>query len=283
MKCSTKYILKISCPDQKGLIAATTNILNLAGANVLSLKQHTSTDLERFFLRAVFDCEEGHSKKTIENHINRLAEQYQMEWSLFDSNHREQVALLVSKTTHCLYELLLEHRDGQMNCDFACIISNHLDTKEIAERNKIPFYHVPVDGSREDRETKMNKIMNDHNVTTVVLARYMQILTAEFCKHWKNHMINIHHGFLPAFKGAKPYHQAWKKGVKLIGATAHFATEDLDQGPIIWQSVVHSPDTSSIADFVQTGKDIERRTLSTAVKMYLNNQVFTYNNRTFIL
>jgi formyltetrahydrofolate deformylase len=278
-----KYILQIDCPDQKGLIAATTNVLHLAGANVLDLNQHSATDIERFFLRALFEVPETLPESVIRGHIGALAEQYQMNWFLDNRNSREQVALLVSKTDHCLHELLLNHKDGQLDCDFCCIISNHEDLRPMAENAGIPYFKVGGELEKPEREKRMNEILEEYHASTLVMARYMQILSSEFTERWQDKVINIHHGFLPAFQGAKPYHQAWKKGVKLIGATAHFATQDLDQGPIIWQQVAHLPDTASVKDFIQQGKDVERRTLSHALKLYLDRRVFVWSGRTFIL
>jgi len=283
MESQRKYTLQISCPDQKGLIAAVTNVLHLAGANIIDLNQHTALDIERFFLRAVFECSNDTSEKAISGHVAALAEQYQMDWNLFDCQSREKVAILVSKTDHCLHELLLNHRDGHLQCDFVCIISNHPDLQPLAQNYNIPYFHIGSELSKAEKEQEMEKVLVHHQVNSIVMARYMQILTPEFCDRWQNRIINIHHGFLPAFQGARPYHQAWEKGVKMIGATAHFATSDLDQGPIIWQNVVHIPDTYSISDLVHRGKDIERSTLLHALQLYLERRVFVNNARTFLL
>ena len=246
----TRYILQIHCPDQKGLIAGTTQVLAKAGANIVDLQQHTAKDIETFFLRAVFEAESENIEE-VRKHLETLEGHLHLNWKLFDTTKIERVAIFVSKTDHCLYDLLLKHRDGDLPCEFSCIVGNQI----IAE-------------------TKTD---------TVVLARYMQILSEAFTEEFKYRIINIHHGFLPAFKGAKPYHQAWHKGVKIIGATAHFATEDLDQGPIICQDIQRVPETASIDELVELGKDIEKRTLSAALKLWLEHRVFVYAGRTFIL
>jgi formyltetrahydrofolate deformylase len=283
MENTKKFILKISCPDQKGLIAATTNVLHMSGANILDLNQHTATDIDRFFLRTIFEVPTNMNLDIIRGHIQALAVQFNMDWEVYSGEHKDKVAILVSKYDHCLYDLLLEHKDGQLPCEFECIISNHSTLEPIAQTANLPYYTITNPKDKEQSEAEINSILSKHQCTTVVLARYMQILSNAFCTKWDQHIINIHHGFLPAFQGAKPYHQAWKKGVKLIGATAHFATAELDQGPIIWQNVIHVSDNCSVQDFVQKGKDVERRTLTHALKLYLERRVFPFQNRTFIL
>ena len=277
-----RYVLKVNCPDQKGLIAACTQVLAQAGANILDLNQHTSTDIERFFLRAIFECPEN-SIEDIRHHIEELATRCQMDWELHDNSHTRRLALFGSKTDHCLYELLLSQRDGDLHCDFSCIISNHRLLESVAAQFGIPFYHVASDLEKSAQEAQLRDILAETRSEALVLARYMQILSPAFTKEWFQRIINIHHGFLPAFKGAKPYHQAWAKGVKLIGATAHFATEDLDQGPIIWQSVQQVEDTCSVDQFIRIGKEVEKRTLAKALRLWLEQRVFVFQGRTFIL
>jgi len=277
-----RNILKISCPDQPGLIAGCTQVLAKAGANILDLTQHTATDLDTFFLRALFECP-ATSLEHIRLHIEELAKRCTMQWELQDAYRKPRVALFGSKTDHCLYELLLGQRDGELQCDFSCLISNHAALEPVARQFNLPFFLVPSDKPKVEQEARFREILAGSASEAVVLARYMQILSPEFTRDWAYKIINIHHGFLPAFKGAKPYHQAWAKGVKLIGATAHFATEDLDQGPIIWQSVQQVPDTASIDRFIQIGKYVEKRTLATALRHWLDHRVFVHQGRTFIL
>ena len=276
------YILQISSPDQSGLIAACTQVLAQNGANILDLTQHTATDIDTFFLRALFECT-GDALPVIRQHIETLAVQRSMRWELHNASRKVRVALFGSKTDHCLYELLLGQRDGDLACEFSCIISNHAVLEPVARQFNIPFFLVPSNQSKPEQENRFREILAGSQTEAIVMARYMQILSPEFTKEWAHKVINIHHGFLPAFKGAKPYHQAWTKGVKLIGATAHFATEDLDQGPIIWQSVQQVPDTCSVDRFIQIGKDVEKRTLAYALKLWLDRRVFENGGRTFIL
>ncbi len=278
----TRYVLQIHCPDQTGLIAGTTQVLAKAGANIVDLTQHTAKDINTFFLRAVFDIE-GDGIEEIKNHLETLTPHLQLSWKIFDTSKKERLAIFVSKTDHCLYDLLLKHRDGDLPCEFSCIVGNHTDLAAVGGSFGVPFYYVPSNKDKDIPENRFREIIAETNTDTVILARYMQILSAKFTEEFRYRVINIHHGFLPAFKGAKPYHQAWAKGVKIIGATAHFATEDLDQGPIIAQDVQRVPETACIEELVELGKDIEKRTLSSAVKLWLEHRVFVHEGRTFIL
>ena len=206
-----------------------------------------------------------------------------MKWHIFNRGIKKRVAILVSKTSHCLYELLLKHADGELDCEIPVIISNHSELAHIATSFHIPFFQVDTDKGKEEYEKDLEEILRQYNIELVILARYMQVLSPDFCSRWNNRVINIHHGFLPAFKGAKPYHQAWQKGVKIIGATGHFATADLDQGPIIFQDVIRVADTCSVEEFTRMGKDVERRVLYESVRRYLSHSIFFYNGRTFII
>ena len=206
-----------------------------------------------------------------------------MKWHIFNRSIKKRVAILVSKTSHCLYELLLKHADGELDCEIPVIISNHSELAHIATSFHIPFFQVDTAKGKEEYEKDLEKILRQYNIELVILARYMQVLSADFCSRWNNRIINIHHGFLPAFKGAKPYHQAWQKGVKIIGATGHFATADLDQGPIIFQDVIRVADTCSVEEFTRMGKDVERRVLYESVRRYLSHSIFFYSGRTFII
>jgi formyltetrahydrofolate deformylase len=279
---SKKLVLQILCPDQSGLIAAFTQGIAQTGANILDLTQHTAEDINTFFLRALVECESNAIPK-IEEHFSGMEKEKSMQWQLHNAEHKTKLALFGSTTDHCFYELLLSHRDGALPCEFTCIISNHTVLEPIARTFNLPFFLVPSNISKPEQDKKFNEILHASQTEGIVLARYMQILSKEFTETWKHRIINIHHGFLPAFKGAKPYHQAWAKGVKIIGATAHFATADLDQGPIIWQSVQQVADTGSIEHFIQIGKEVEKRTLLYALKLYLEHRVFLHGERTFIL
>ena len=288
MNLST-YTLTATCPDQKGLIASITSCIAENGGNLLNLAQHTSVDLGMFFCRIQFAAPSVSSDGNIfspakfTSEFAELAGKFGMEWHLYDKSVKQRMAVLVSKTSHCLYEVLLKHADGQLDCEIPVIISNHPDLCSVATEFHIPFFQIDTLKGKPACEADIQAILDQYKIDVVCMARYMQILSPEFTRRWNNKVINIHHGFLPAFKGAKPYDQAWRKGVKLIGATAHFANEDLDQGPIIFQDVVSVKDTNSIHEFVEIGKDVERKVLVEGLKRYFNHNVFIHDGRTFII
>jgi formyltetrahydrofolate deformylase len=283
-----EYYITVSCPDRAGIIAAITGAIAGFQGNILDLRQHTAVDIDAFFLDALFEIELGDSapgsfEAAFGKTFAPLAAGYSMDWKLYSKAKKLRVAILVSKTSHCLYELLIKRRDGELDCDFPIVIGNHPDLGAIAAQFGVPFRVVDSGKGREACESDLQAILEENDIDFVVLARYMQILSPEFTARWKERIINIHHGFLPAFKGAKPYHQAWHKGVKLIGATAHFVTEDLDQGPIISQDVMRVSDSASIAEFIRMGKDIERKVLVDALSRCLSHSVFIRDGRTFAL
>lgn len=289
MNLST-YTLTATCPDQSGLISNITGCIARNGGNIINLAQHTSVDLGVFFCRIQFSApvvseqnEKIFSPAAFTCDFAEIAKKYSMEWKLYDKSVKQRMAVLVSKTSHCLYEVLLKHGDGQLDCEIPVIISNHPDLCAVATEFHIPFFQIDTLKGKEACEADIQALLDQYKIDVVCLARYMQILTPEFTRRWENKVINIHHGFLPAFKGAKPYEQAWKKGVKLIGATAHFANEDLDQGPIIFQDVVRVKDTNSIHEFVEIGKDVERKVLVEGLKRYFNHSVFINQGRTFVI
>jgi len=277
------FTLTATCLDQKGIIAAVTQNIASGGGNILNLSQHTAVDINTFLLKADFSVDASFDHRSFERDFESVAAHFQMDWKLYDKAVRPRVAILVSKTSHCLYELLLKHQDDELACDFPVIIANHPNLAPVAGQFNIPFFQVDTTKGKPEYEADVQKILEDHRIDTVVLARYMQILSPEFTRRWAYQVINIHHGFLPAFMGAKPYHQAWHRGVKIIGATAHFANENLDQGPIIGQDTIQVSDSCSIAEFVQLGKDVERKVLFIALKRFLDRQVFVCGGRTFLL
>jgi formyltetrahydrofolate deformylase len=277
------YILKVVCPDQSGLIAAITRTIAESGGNVLHLSQYTAIDINAFFMKTQFETAGDFDVKRFESSFAETADRFSMEWRLLDRARRQKVAILVSKTHHCLYELLLKHQDGELDCDIPVIVSNHPDLASVATQFHHPFYQVDPEKGKEAYEADLEAILGQYGVDTIVLARYMQVLSPEFVRRWERKVINIHHGFLPAFQGAKPYHQAWAKGVKMIGATAHFVSDVLDQGPIIAQDVLRVADTRSVSEFIRMGKDVERKVLYEALRLYLDNSVFVREGRTFII
>lgn len=278
-----QLIVKVQCPDQKGILAKTTQAIADAGGNILKLTQHTAKDMDQFFLRALVEIHQDFHPEVLTRELHALQEPLKLNFEIHNPNNRPKVGILVSKTSHCLYELLVKHREGDLHCDFPCIISNHADLANVAGQFGIPFYHVPTSAGKEQHEAQVEQLLRSHGCDLVVMARYMQILSKEFTDRWPMQILNIHHGFLPAFQGARPYHQAWAKGVKIIGATAHFANEDLDQGPIVAQDIIRVSDRLNIDELVQMGKDIERRVLLQALQKLIHQNVFCAGGRTFVI
>jgi formyltetrahydrofolate deformylase len=278
-----QYILKAVSPDRSGLIAAVTGSIAAAGGNILDLSQYTAVDIGTFFMKIRFEAADSFEGPAFEAGFEPEASRFEMDWKLIDLGRKRRVAILVSKTSHCLYELLLKHQDGELDCEIPVIASNHPDLASVATQFHIPFFQVDPEKGKAAYEADLEAILARYGVDVIVLARYMQVLSPELAGRWKERIINIHHGFLPAFQGAKPYHQAWAKGVKMIGATAHFVSEVLDQGPIIAQDVLRVTDTRSVAEFIRLGKDVERKVLYEALRVYLKHSVFLREGRTFII
>ena len=276
--------LLIHCPDQPGLVHSVTGFIFNYQGNVLHLDQHVDRDGNIFFMRVEWSLEGfGLPKEIIAAAFRPLAEQRRMTWSLHFSNERKRMALLVSKEGHCLYDLLSRNEAGELPVEIPLIVSNHEILRPAAERFGIPFVHLPVTPqNKAEQEQKQIDLMHEHRIDTVVLARYMQIVTPRFIEQFSNRILNIHHSFLPAFAGAKPYHQAHVRGVKLIGATSHYVTADLDQGPIIHQDVTRVSHKDSASDMVRMGKDLEKIVLAKALWWHLNNKVLVYANKTVV-
>jgi formyltetrahydrofolate deformylase len=276
--------LLVSCPDRKGLVAALAQLLYGHGANILDADQHTDTAASMFFQRIRFDLRELHTDRVaLERGISDVAERFEMKWRLSYSNAVKRVALFVSKYDHCLYDLLLRHRAGELSCEFPLIVSNHPDLAPVAEQFGVPFQVFAIDKSNKDQQEQAQwALLDAQRIDLVVLARYMQILSSDFTARYPNRIINIHHSFLPAFVGSKPYHRAYERGVKLIGATAHYATSDLDEGPIIEQDVARTSHRDSVEDLVRRGRDLEKTCLARAVKWHVEDRILVYNNKTVV-
>lgn len=276
--------LTLHCGDVKGIVYQVSRFIFESGCNIINAQQHAETPDNRFFMRVHFDCSEMRgTRRELRGGLAELAAGYGMETSLTFSDERKRMAILVSKYDHCLYDLLLRHQYGEINADVALIVSNHPDLEHVADNFRVPFVVVPVPpGEKEAAETKMLELLRAHHVDFVVLARYMQILTPLFIDQYQHRIINVHHGFLPAFKGARPYHQAYEHGVKLIGASSHYATADLDMGPIIEQETMRVNHTHDVSDLVALGRDIERKVLATAVKAHADDRIMVYRRRTIV-
>lgn len=277
--------LLISCPDRRGLVAALAQVLSGHGANILDSDQHTDRNVGQFFQRIVFDTSElTTDAHTLRSAIREVAERFSMTYQLAEAGApKKRMALFVSKFEHCLYDLLLRYQTGELNCEIALIVSNHSDLKRVAEQFGVAYYELPkTPGTRAAVEAQELRLLDEKKVDVVVLARYMQVLSSEFVAAFPGSIINIHHSFLPAFVGGKPYHQAHNRGVKLIGATAHYATADLDEGPIIEQDVVRVSHRDDVADLVRKGRDLEKIVLARAVRCHLDDRVLRYANKTVV-
>ena len=280
-----KTTILIHCPDQAGIIFAVTEFLHSKGGNIIYLDQHVDQQANVFFMRLESNFERDDI--TISDFKNEfkitLAERYRMKWSLFEDGSRPRMALFVSKYNHCLYDLLSRFHSGELHVEIPFIISNHLALKPIAEQFGLPYHHIPITQDiKAEAEDEQLALLRRHKVDFVVLARYMQIVSEKVIHQYENKIINIHHSFLPAFAGAKPYHAAFARGVKIIGATSHYVTQDLDAGPIIEQDVTTVSHAHSIKDFIAKGRDLEKIVLSRAVKLHVQHKVMVYNNKTVI-
>jgi formyltetrahydrofolate deformylase len=276
--------LLVSCKDRRGIVAALAQLLYGHGANILDADQHTDADMGQFFQRIRFDMRELHTDRVaLARGIAEVAERFGMQYRLSYAGETRRIAIFVSKYDHCLYDLLLRHRAGELACEIGMIVSNHSDLEPVARQFGVDFHVFPIDAeNRRSQEQAELALLAAAKVDLVVLARYMQILGADLVAQLPQAIINIHHSFLPAFVGKKPYHQAHERGVKIIGATAHYVTEALDEGPIIHQDVTHVTHHDSVADLVRKGRDLERVVLSTAVRAHLEDRILVFGNRTVV-
>lgn len=289
MACN--FILKAMCPAASGIVAAATGYLFERGCYLAELHQFDDPVTGQFFMRA--DCEveactnfedSANSVASISKGFADVAQSFEMEWEIHDVTQPAKVLIMVSKFDHCLTDLLYRHRKGELDLEITAIVSNHKDLRPIAERDGFRFIHMPITKkNKAAQEEALLEIIEETETELVVLARYMQILTNSFCEKLPGKIINIHHSFLPGFKGAKPYHQAYRRGVKLIGATAHYVTADLDEGPIIEQSVQPVDHSYTPEMLVAVGRDTETVALARAVKLHINHRVFLNNNKTVVL
>jgi formyltetrahydrofolate deformylase len=277
-------VLLVECADQKGIVAAIADFIFRNNGNVLHADEHQAPEQGLFLCRVEWDLA-GFAMDTREfpARFGPTAEKFGMRWRLALSAHRPRVAILVSKYDHCLVDLLYRHHSGELACDISVVISNHLDAQRHADFYGIPFRLIPVEPvNQAEAERRQMELLESHGVELVILARYMQILSPEFVRRYPERIINIHHSFLPAFVGGKPYHQALDRGVKLIGATAHYVTETLDEGPIIEQDVVRISHRDTLEDLLQKGRDLEKVALSRAVRWHIENRILVFSRKTVI-
>ena len=278
-----RYILTIACPDRVGIVAAVSGVLAAHRGNIVESNQFSDTESGRFFMRLVFDLDEATESVLLE-HFTPLAQQFEMDWRLYDQRRPPRVMVLVSKAEHCLNDLLYRHRTGALPMAITAIVSNHRELAHLADWHAIPYHHLPVTAAtKPEQEQRILDLVEQTRTELVVLARYMQILSPELCRALAGRAINIHHSFLPGFKGAKPYHQAYNRGVKLIGATAHYVTANLDEGPIIEQEVERVDHAHSPEHLAAVGRDIENIVLARAIHYYLERRVFLNGGKTVVL
>ena len=277
-------ILLLSCPDTKGLVATIADFVYRHNGNILHADEHADETSNRFLMRVEFDAIDFRiDLADFAGHFAPIAERFQMEWRLAASAQRPRMVILVSKYAHCLVDLLYRQQSGELQCDIPLIISNHPDNQPIADFYRIPYETVTVPpGDKGEAEQRALDLLEQVGADFIVLARYMQILSGEFVSRYPNQIINIHHSFLPAFIGARPYHQALERGVKLIGATSHYVTAALDDGPIIEQDVVRISHRDSLDDLLQKGRDLEKVVLSRAVRWHVENRILLYGNKTAV-
>lgn len=278
-------ILLIYCPDSPGILAAVTEFINQHGGNILYLDQYVNREDKVFFMRVEWDLENFRiPREKIEDYFQTLLGlRFNMKLSLYFSDIKPRMAIFVSKMSHCLYDMLARYTAGEWDVEIPLIISNHEDMRPVADRFDIPFYCFPITKeNKEEQEKKELDLLEKNKITFCVLARYMQVISPNFIEHFPNKIINIHHSFLPAFVGAKPYHAAHERGVKLIGATSHYVTMELDSGPIIHQDVTRISHKDIVEMLIAKGRDLEKIVLSKAVEKHIARKILTYNNRTVV-
>lgn len=280
-----KITILIHCKDLSGIIASVTSFIVEQQGNIIYLDQHVDREQDIFFMR--LESEFAADNFSTENFKaifkSTVAKKIDMKWRIYSSKNKPNMALFVSKYDHCLYDILGRYNSGELDLNIPFIISNHNDLKPIADSFKIPFYHIPVTkNTKAEAEDRQLELLKLYDIDFIVLARYMQIVSGKLINEYPNKIINIHHSFLPAFVGAKPYHSAYKRGVKIIGATSHYVTEELDAGPIIEQDVAHISHAYTIEDLIAKGRDLEKIVLANAIKLHSNRKVMVFNNKTVI-
>lgn len=276
------HILRIQCDDKPGIVAAVATSLSNNQCNIEESSQFHEPALNKFFMRIVFNPLEEGCLESFTERFEKIAGEFSMSWQICPLSQKLKTLLMVSQHDHCLNDILYRWRSNQLPIDITAVISNHETTKDLVESHELPFYYLPID-DKETQEKKVRDIIEKTDSELIILARYMQILSEDFCKAYKGRVINIHHSFLPGFKGARPYHQAYDRGVKIIGATAHFATADLDEGPIIAQDIVPVDHSDTPQKMQVVGQDTESRVLARAIKLYAERRIFLQDGRTIIL
>ncbi len=278
-----QVVFLIQTADRKGLLAEISSFFYNSGFNILQCRQFSDIRAGRYFMRIALELNAEITRRELEEAFAKFAGKLELEYSVHHLEAKQNVALMVSKASHCLYDLLMHADEGDLVCNIPLIISNHPDLEYVADRFNVPYFCCPMEkGKKAEQEAKVLDLLRSHRIDLVVMARYMQILSDDFIAHYPQRIINIHHAFLPAFQGGNPYERAWERGVKMIGATAHYATADLDEGPIIEQDVERISHMDMPEDLKQIGKDIERRVLTRAVRAHLEHRVIVSGRRTIV-
>ncbi len=279
----TKYVLTVTCNSTRGIVAAISGFLTDHGCNITDSAQFDDPETGKFFMRVSFVSEEGATLDALQADFTPVASPFGMDYAFHDEAVKMKVVIMVSRFGHCLNDLLYRWRIGALPIDIVAVISNHTEYQKVVENHDLPFHHIPV--TKENKPVAEGEIMDvvrDTGAELIVLARYMQILSDEMCQKMSGRIINIHHSFLPSFKGANPYKQAFQRGVKLIGATAHYVTADLDEGPIIEQDIVRITHAHSAADYVSLGRDVEAQVFARAIHAHIHHRVFQNGNKTIV-
>ncbi len=275
--------LIVQGPHRKGIVTSLNSVLASFGTTILDSNHHSDGSSGMFFLRIQFDVSTLSDRVAFERNLRQLGERYEITWRVGYGERKRRIAIFASKQEHCLYDLLIRHRAGELPCEIAMVISNHGDAGPIAKHFAVPFHYLPVTPeTRSQQESTAAEVIDRANVDLIVLARYMQILSPQFVARYPHRIINVHHSFLPAFVGANPYRQAHEKGVKMIGATSHYATAELDQGPIIEQATVRCAHRDSVDDLVRRGRELEKHVLAAAVRWHLDDRVLVHDGKTIV-
>jgi formyltetrahydrofolate deformylase len=284
MSSARRYILSLSCPDRVGIVAAVSGFVASHNGWIVEAQHHADQPAKSFFMHQEILADSlPFGIEEFRRQFAPIAHQFQMDWQVTDSAQKKRVVILVSKPEHCLYDLLARWQSGELDIEIPCVISNHEVFRKFVEWHDIPYYHIPVTPETKlAAYDKMMSIFEDSGGDVMVLARYMQVLSPEMCDRYPKRIINIHHSFLPSFVGARPYHQAYERGVKLIGATCHYVTAELDAGPIIEQDVIRIDHSDSVEDIVRYGKDIEKTVLAKGLRYHIEDRVLVYGNKTVV-
>lgn len=279
-----RFRLVLSCPDRVGIVAMVSNFISSHGGSISDASQHSDLGHQWFFMRVEINADTlRFSLDELKTAFSPIAQSFNMDWQIYDSAVPKRVVLMASREAHCLSDLLYRYHAGELDCEIPCVISNHDDLRSMVEWHKIPYFHVPVDKeNKQEHFDKVSELVRQHEADAVVLARYMQILPEDICEAYLGKIINIHHSFLPSFAGAKPYHQAYDRGVKLIGATCHYVTQDLDAGPIIDQDVMRISHRDMPEDMVRLGRDVEKMVLARGLRWHLQDRILVHGNKTVI-